>query len=88
MWMLLKQRVKLCIVILKPFTSGKGLLQNRCEIQFEKKQTKSTVTWSVDIQNVSNAKNIFGDYFDPLSGTTKTSYQAPLIPILSYKVDF
>ena len=37
---------------------------------------------------VSNTKNIFGDYFDPLSGTTKTSYQAPLIPILSYKMDF
>ena len=62
----------------------------RTDVKFSLKRNrpKSTVTWSVDIQNVSNAKNIFGDYFDPLSGTTKTSYQAPLIPILSYKVDF
>ena len=62
----------------------------RTDVKFSLKRNrpKSTVTWSVDIQNVSNTKNIFGDYFDPLSGTTKTSYQAPLIPILSYKVDF
>lgn len=62
----------------------------RTDVKFSLKRNrpKSTVTWSVDIQNVSNAKNIFGDYFDPLTGTTKTSYQAPLIPILSYKVDF
>ena len=62
----------------------------RTDVKFSlrRNRPKSTVTWSIDIQNVSNTKNIFGDYFDPLSGTTKTSYQAPLIPILSYKMDF
>lgn len=62
----------------------------RTDVKFSlrRNRPKSTVTWSLDIQNVSNAKNVFGEYFDPLSGTTKTEYQSPLIPILSYKVDF
>lgn len=62
----------------------------RADVKFSLKRNrpKSTVSWSLDVQNVSNTKNIFGEYFDPLTGTTKTAYQAPLIPILSYKVDF
>ena len=44
--------------------------------------------WSLDIQNVSNRKNIGGTYFDVMSETTKTWYQTPLIPVLSYKLEF
>lgn len=58
------------------------------KISVKRNRPKSTVTWSLDIQNVSNRKNVFGEYFDPLKGTLKTVYMAPLIPVLSYKVDF
>jgi len=44
--------------------------------------------WSLDIQNASNYKNIGGTYFDVDTETTKTYYQAPLIPVFSYKIEF
>jgi hypothetical protein len=49
---------------------------------------KSTSTLALDIQNVTNRKNIFGSYFEPMSGEIKTAYQTPLIPILSYRIEF
>jgi hypothetical protein len=62
----------------------------RTDVKFSVKHNrqKSTTTWSLDFQNVSNRKNVYGEYFDPLTGTTKTAYQAPLIPVLSYKIEF
>ena len=57
-------------------------------LSVKRNRTKSTVTWALDIQNATNYKNVYGKYFDPQSGKTKTGYQAPLIPILSYKIDF
>ncbi|MBD3627320.1 TonB-dependent receptor [Cyclobacterium sp.] len=49
---------------------------------------KSTSTLALDVQNVTNRKNIFGTYFEPMDGTIKTAYQAPLIPLISYRVEF
>jgi hypothetical protein len=62
----------------------------RTDIKFSVKRNrkKSTITWSLDIQNVTNRKNVYGNYFDPLSGRVRTIYQASLIPVLSYKIDF
>jgi len=62
----------------------------RTDVKFSVKRNrkKSTVTWSLDIQNVTNNKNVYGSYFDPLTATTKVSYQAPLIPVLAYRIDF
>jgi hypothetical protein len=57
-------------------------------LSVKRNRAKSTVTWAMDVQNVTAYKNISGKYFDPQSGKTKTAYQAPLIPILSYKIDF
>ncbi|MEZ4804171.1 MAG: carboxypeptidase regulatory-like domain-containing protein [Bacteroidia bacterium] len=44
--------------------------------------------WSLDIQNASNRKNIGGTYFDIDKEKQSTWYQTPLIPILSYKIEF
>ncbi|MBP7270318.1 MAG: TonB-dependent receptor, partial [Bacteroidia bacterium] len=62
----------------------------RTDVKFSLKRNreKSSVTWSLDLQNATNRKNVFGDYFDPKTGTTKTAYQMTMIPVLSYKVDF
>ncbi|MCE7056953.1 TonB-dependent receptor [Algoriphagus sp. AGSA1] len=62
----------------------------RADLRFSltKNKPKSTRIWSLDIQNATNRKNVFGEYFEPLSNEIKTSYQAPLIPILSYRVEF
>lgn len=47
-----------------------------------------TTTVALDIQNASNRKNVGGQYFDIVSGTVKYWYQAPLIPIISYRLEF
>ncbi len=47
-----------------------------------------TTTLSLDIQNTTNRQNVFGRYYDDRSGKLKYYYQAPLIPILSYKLEF
>jgi carbon monoxide dehydrogenase subunit G len=62
----------------------------RADVGFSLKRNrkKSTVTWSIDIQNVTNTKNIFSRYFDPETKAIKTIYQAGILPILSYRLDF
>ncbi len=57
-------------------------------VSLKRNKANSTHTLALDIQNVSNRKNIYGSYFEPLTGEVKTSYQTPLIPILSYKIEF
>ncbi|MBK9337964.1 MAG: TonB-dependent receptor [Lewinellaceae bacterium] len=47
-----------------------------------------TTTLGLDIQNTTNRENIFGRYYDDKSQTIKYWYQAPLIPVLSYRVEF
>lgn len=47
-----------------------------------------TSTLALDIQNATNRSNIGGQYFDDKTGDVKYWYQASLIPILSYKVEF
>ncbi len=62
----------------------------RTDLRFSLKRNKekSTRTWALDIQNATNRKNIYGSYYEPMDSEIKTSYQAPLIPILSYRVEF
>ncbi|WP_237701599.1 hypothetical protein [Algoriphagus machipongonensis] len=57
-------------------------------ISLKKNKPKSTRTWALDIQNATNRKNVYGSYYDPTEGEIMTSYLTPLIPILSYRVEF
>lgn len=47
-----------------------------------------TTTLAIDIQNVSNRQNIGGRYFNPDTQKIETWHQAPLLPIIAYRVDF
>ncbi|OOG72980.1 TonB-dependent receptor [Algoriphagus sp. A40] len=49
---------------------------------------KSTSTLALDIQNTTNRKNIYGSYFEPMKGEIETAYQTPLIPLISYRIEF
>ncbi|WP_297337865.1 TonB-dependent receptor [Algoriphagus sp.] len=49
---------------------------------------KSTSTLALDVQNVTNHQNIFGTYFEPAKGEVETVYQTPLIPLISYRIEF
>ena len=55
-------------------------------MKINKKRTTSTL--ALDIQNVTNRKNIQGTYFDLESEKMVESYQLPLIPVLSYRIEF
>ncbi len=57
-------------------------------ISLKRNKAKSTHTLALDVQNAINRKNVFGSYFEPLTGKVKVSYLTPLIPILSYKIEF
>ncbi|MDP2175088.1 MAG: TonB-dependent receptor [Bacteroidota bacterium] len=62
----------------------------RTDVKFSirKNHLKYNSILSLDIQNVSNQKNIGGRYYDVEKQTITTWYQTPLIPVLSYKVEF
>ncbi|HET8963124.1 MAG TPA: TonB-dependent receptor [Chitinophagales bacterium] len=49
---------------------------------------KLTSTVALDIQNATNRKNVGGQYFDSYTGEVKYWYQTPLLPILSYRLEF
>ncbi len=57
-------------------------------VSLKRNRPHSTHTLALDIQNVSNHKNIYGRFYDKESNSVKTYYQTPLIPILSYKLEF
>jgi hypothetical protein len=62
----------------------------RIDVRFSLKRNykKLTSTVALDIQNVTNRQNVGGTYFDVAKGSVKTWYQTPLIPILSYRLEF
>ena len=47
-----------------------------------------TSTLSLDIQNVTNRLNVFGQWYDDEKNQIVTSYQTGLIPVLNYKIEF
>ncbi|MBD2699333.1 TonB-dependent receptor [Spirosoma sp. BT702] len=57
-------------------------------LSYKRNRPRSTRTLSLDIQNVTNRQNIFGQYFDAQSGNVRTSYQMGLLPVLSYRMAF
>ncbi|MEZ4777425.1 MAG: TonB-dependent receptor [Bacteroidia bacterium] len=42
--------------------------------------------WSVDLQNVTNHKNVFSQDYDPASDSIKTTYQIGLFPVVQYRI--
>jgi hypothetical protein len=62
----------------------------RSDLRFSLKRNraKSTSTLALDIQNVTNHQNLGGRYYDAQSGKVKTWYQLPLLPVLSYRIEF
>ena len=57
-------------------------------ISLKRNYKNVTGTLALDIQNTINRKNVGGQYFDVNTGKIKYWYQAPLIPVLSYRLEF
>ncbi|HNT49023.1 MAG TPA: TonB-dependent receptor [Cyclobacteriaceae bacterium] len=57
-------------------------------VSIKRNRARATSTLSLDLQNATNQKNLGGQYFEPQSGEVKKWYMMPLLPILSYKIEF
>lgn len=57
-------------------------------LSLKRNYKRVTGTLALDIQNVINRKNVGGQYYDTNTGQVKYWYQSPLIPILSYRLEF
>jgi hypothetical protein len=51
-------------------------------------RARLTSTLSLDIQNLTNRLNVYGQWFDSEKGEVITTRQTGLIPVLNYKVEF
>jgi hypothetical protein len=49
---------------------------------------KLTTTFALDIQNATNNKNVFSQYYSVSKGKIDYDYMLPLIPVLAYKLEF
>ena len=58
----------------------------RVAYSINRKSTTSTI--SLDIQNVTNRQNIFGQYYDRDEDEVVYSYQLGLLPVLNYRLEF
>jgi hypothetical protein len=57
-------------------------------VSLKRNYAHMTTTLSLDLQNATNRKNVGGQFYNEKTASVKWFYQAPLIPILSYKVEF
>ncbi len=57
-------------------------------LSLKKNRARFTSTLALDLQNATNHQNLGGQYFNPETGDIKKWYQLPLLPILSYKIEF
>jgi hypothetical protein len=57
-------------------------------IALKRNRAKSTSTLSLDLQNATNHNNAGGYYFDLKTQSIKEWKMVPLIPIISYKIEF
>lgn len=62
----------------------------RSDIRFSMKwnATNMTHVLSLDVQNLTNRKNIYARYFDSVKGEISTVYQAGIIPVIAYRLEF
>ncbi len=62
----------------------------RTDLRASWRRNKSgrTRTLSIDIQNLLNAPNVAGNYFDTFLGKVTRRYQLGIIPVLTWRLDF
>jgi len=58
----------------------------RISMKWNKRNLTSTL--SLDIQNLTNRKNVYNEYYDEGENRIVYSYQTGLIPVLNYKIEF
>lgn len=58
------------------------------KITYRRNGKKITQEWFVDIQNITNRKNVFVQAFNSQTGDINTQYQLGLFPNFNYRINF
>jgi hypothetical protein len=58
------------------------------KLGFKRNGKKTTQEWSINLQNVTNRKNIFQQVYNESNQTIETKYQLGFLPIAQYKILF
>jgi len=67
---------------------GPAYFRFDASVYIKTNRKKSTRTLSIDIQNLTNHRNFYANYFDRRTGQQKTAYQLGILPNISYKIEF
>ncbi len=57
-------------------------------ISYKINAKSATHTFSADLQNVTNRKNVAGRFYNPINGEFVTARQNGLIPFINYRIEF
>ena len=66
----------------------KDVFKTNLRVYWKRDKKRFNSTLSLDIQNVTNNKNVSFQYYDALLDEVVQQYQLGLIPILSYRIEF
>lgn len=66
----------------------KSYFRTDLKLTYRQNGKRMAQEWFLDIQNVSNTKNIFSKSFDVRTGKIKTMYQTGLYPNFNYRIEF
>ena len=58
------------------------------KISYKINKPKVAYVLSMDVQNITNHKNIFLQEYDPVTGKYETDYQQGLFPLLQFRIEF
>ena len=58
------------------------------KVTYRKESSRFTQEWVLDIQNITDYKNVYLDRYDSKNNTIRTSYQMGIFPIIQYRLLF
>jgi hypothetical protein len=57
-------------------------------LKFTRNREKYSGEWSLDVMNLTNSRNELYAYWDNSENRIHVEYQNPLIPVISYRIQF
>ena len=67
---------------------GDDIFKADLAIGLRRNKKRITTEIKIDIQNVTNSQAIVNEYYDHATESIITSYQLPLLPVISYQINF
>jgi CarboxypepD_reg-like domain len=78
------------VPVLNRYFTESGPMYFRTDVSFSYRINSRHITHTImlDIQNVTNRENLYGEYYDNDTQTIKKAYQMGLIPVFNYRIEF